>query len=317
MEKEFNIKAVSKLTGIGIHTIRAWERRYSAITPKRSATNRRKYSEEEVNKLKLLAKATKNGFNIGNIAHLGIEKIEELLTKTEETLESNFTNVEKNSLPVESQFDLLIEESITIIKNFDREAMERILSQSLINNSKQTTILNFIIPLLEKVGELWAAGELRIMHEHFISSLLRTFLGSYLDGNSDSPNAPILVTGTFPGFQHDLGALIASILSLDSGWNSIFLGANLPSEEISAAVLQLNAQAVLISLIYPNDDAMVRTNLKNIRKFLGPKFPIIITGNSASYYSDFIKETDAIHLNKLEGLTNLLQEIRIKNISNL
>jgi DNA-binding transcriptional MerR regulator len=315
MEKTFNIKAVSKLTGIGIHTIRAWERRYSAITPERSETNRRKYSEEEVNKLKLLARATKNGFNIGNIANLSIEKIEQLIGKTEETLEPIDKNVDKNSSNTENKFDQLIAESITIIKNFDREAMERILSQSLINNSKQTTILNFIIPLLEKVGELWAGGDLRIMHEHFISSLLRTFLGSYLDGNSDSPNAPKLITSTFPGFQHDLGALIASILSLDSGWNSIFLGANLPSEEICAAVSQLNAQAVLISLIYPNDDGMVRTNLKNIRKFLGPKFPIIITGYSASYYIDFIKETDAIHLDKLEGLTNLLQMIRTKNLN--
>lgn len=316
MEKSFNIKAVSKLTGIGIHTIRAWERRYSAITPKRSETNRRKYSEAEVNKLKLLARATKNGFNIGNIANLSIEKIEQLIGKTEETFEPNEMNVDKNSSNTENKFDQLIKESIIIIKNFDREAMERILSQSLINNSKQATILNFIIPLLEKVGELWANGELRIMHEHFISSLLRTFLGGYLDGNSDSPNAPKLITSTFPGFQHDLGALIACILSLDSGWNSVFLGANLPSEEICAAVLQLDAQAVLISLIYPNDDGTVRTNLKNIRKFLGPKFPIIITGRSASYYSDFIKETDAIHLDKLEGLTNLLQMIRTKKVNN-
>lgn len=316
MEKTFNIKAVSKLTGIGIHTIRAWERRYSAITPQRSGTNRRKYSEEEVNKLKLLSRATKNGFNIGNIANLSIEKIEQLIGNTEETHEPNDKKVDKNSFNTENKFDQLIEESIRIIKNFDREAIERILSQSLINNSKHTTILNFIIPLLEKVGDLWAAGELRIMHEHFISSLLRTFLGSYLERNADSPNAPILITSTFPGFQHDLGALIASILSLDSGWNSIFLGANLPPEEISAAVLQLNAQAVLISLIYPNDDVMVRANLRNIRKFLGPKFPIIITGHSASYYGDFIKETDAIHLDKLEGLTNLLQMIRTKNLNN-
>lgn len=316
MEKEFNIKAVSKMTGIGIHTIRAWERRYSAITPKRSETNRRKYSEEEVNKLMLLAKATKNGFNIGNIANLSIEKIEDILGKTEGTFDTPRVNTQKNIFTSESKFDRLIEESITVIKSFDRDAMEKILSQSLINNSKQTTILNFIIPLLEKVGELWASGELRIMHEHFTSSLLRTFLGSYLEGNSDSPSAPKLITGTFPGFQHDLGALIASILSLDSGWNSIFLGANLPSEEISAAALQLHAQAVLISLIYPNDDVMVRTNLKNMRKFLGRNFPIIITGHSAPYYSDFIKETGAIHLDKLEGLTNLLHEIREKNISN-
>jgi|GEM_PF-558686 len=310
MEKTFNIKAVSKLTGIGIHTIRAWERRYSAISPKRSETNRRKYSEEEVNKLKLLARATKNGFNIGNIANLSIEKIEELIGKDVDTLEPNDVNVNKNSSNAENKFDLLMDESITKIKNFDTEGMEKILSRSLIDNSKQTTILNFIIPLLEKVGELWAGGELRIMHEHFISSLLRTTLGTFLERNSNSPNAPKLLTTTLPGFQHELGALIASILSLDAGWNSIFLGANLPSEEISASANQLKAHAILISLVYPNDEISVRTNIKNLRKYMGKDFPILVTGRSANAYKNIIEETNSLYLEKLDELQNLLRSIR-------
>lgn len=315
MEKTYNIKAVSNLTGIGIHTIRAWERRYSAIIPQRSETNRRKYSDAEVKKLKLLSRAVKNGFSIGNIANLTIEKIEELVGKTEEVSLINDMNIGKNSSNNPNKFDKLIEESIALIKNFDREGMERILSRSLIDNSKQTTILNFVIPLLEKVGELWARGVLRIMHEHFISSLLRTFLGNYLDRNSDSPNAPKLITTTLPGFQHELGALIASILSLDAGWNSIFLGSNLPPEEISASANQLNAQAILISLIYPSDENSVRTNIKNLRKFMGNDFPIIVTGHSANAYKNIIDETYSLHLEKLDALQNLLQSIREKNTS--
>jgi len=163
---------------------------------------------------------------------------------------------------------------------------------------------------LEKVGELWAGGELRIMHEHFISSLLRTTLGTFLERNSNSPNAPKLLTTTLPGFQHELGALIASILSLDAGWNSIFLGANLPSEEISASANQLKAHAILISLVYPNDEISVRTNIKNLRKYMGKDFPILVTGRSANAYKNIIEETNSLYLEKLDELQNLLRSIR-------
>ena len=51
---EYKIGAVSKITGIGTETLRAWERRYQAVVPGRSESGDRVYSSDDLNKLFLL-----------------------------------------------------------------------------------------------------------------------------------------------------------------------------------------------------------------------------------------------------------------------
>lgn len=67
---QYPINVVSKLTGLSSHLIRAWEKRYNAVEPSRTGTNRRVYSDEAVEKLKLLKLLTSKGYSIGNIASL-------------------------------------------------------------------------------------------------------------------------------------------------------------------------------------------------------------------------------------------------------
>ena len=59
------IKVVSRRTGLTPHVIRAWEKRYHAVTPKRTRTNRRVYTDEDVERLLLLRRATLAGRSIG------------------------------------------------------------------------------------------------------------------------------------------------------------------------------------------------------------------------------------------------------------
>ena len=71
MRKQMHtIKFVAIHTGISPHTIRAWERRYSALSPDRTATNRRLYSTTDIEKLSLLQRAVQAGHSIGQIANL-------------------------------------------------------------------------------------------------------------------------------------------------------------------------------------------------------------------------------------------------------
>ncbi len=79
MENKYSIKAVSTITGINEHTIRAWEKRYNAISPERTDSNRRMYSETEVEKLNLLNKAVMVGHNISSVANLSVSELNSLL----------------------------------------------------------------------------------------------------------------------------------------------------------------------------------------------------------------------------------------------
>ena len=74
-EKKYSIKAVARISGLTEFVIRAWEKRYNAVTPSRTDTNRRIYSQTDIEKLKLLQHATTNGHSIGNIANLSIDSL--------------------------------------------------------------------------------------------------------------------------------------------------------------------------------------------------------------------------------------------------
>ncbi len=64
----YGIGAVARLTGLSDHTIRVWERRYGAVVAERSASGRRVYVAEHVEKLRLLKLLTDHGVSIGTIA---------------------------------------------------------------------------------------------------------------------------------------------------------------------------------------------------------------------------------------------------------
>ena len=81
----YPIKAVSQITGLSIHVIRAWEKRYNAVVPFRTDTNRRLYTSKDVEKLKLLSAASNMGYSIGNIANYKIDDLKSIVGFEEHT----------------------------------------------------------------------------------------------------------------------------------------------------------------------------------------------------------------------------------------
>src|SRR6059058_1635279 len=77
-EARHAIKSVVRRTGLSAHVIRIWEKRYQAVQPERTGTNRRLYSDEQIERLNLLRAITRAGHSIGPIAKLPIEKLRKL-----------------------------------------------------------------------------------------------------------------------------------------------------------------------------------------------------------------------------------------------
>lgn len=76
---EYGIGAVARLTGLSDHTIRVWERRYEAVVAGRSASGRRIYRTEDVEKLRLLKLLTDKGVTISRIATDSTEQLKSRL----------------------------------------------------------------------------------------------------------------------------------------------------------------------------------------------------------------------------------------------
>lgn len=74
-QNSYKIGAVSRITGIGSETLRAWERRYKAVIPLRTESGDRNYSRDDVAKLLLLKSLVDAGISIGTIAGLDTEQL--------------------------------------------------------------------------------------------------------------------------------------------------------------------------------------------------------------------------------------------------
>ncbi|MEM7304163.1 MAG: MerR family transcriptional regulator [Pseudomonadota bacterium] len=98
---EYKIGAVSRITGIGTETLRAWERRYKAVVPRRSTSGDRVYSTDDLSKLFLLKNLVDAGNAISSIANLTLEQLKDKWEKSVEisgNKVNNFTRSEDHAL---------------------------------------------------------------------------------------------------------------------------------------------------------------------------------------------------------------------------
>ena len=78
----YPIRAVSKLTGLGIDTLRAWERRHGAVAPVRDDRGRM-YTDADIARLRLLRGAVEHGHSIGRLAGLTDAELRRLAATAE------------------------------------------------------------------------------------------------------------------------------------------------------------------------------------------------------------------------------------------
>lgn len=301
---EFPINVVAKLTGLSSHLIRAWEKRYSAITPSRTGTNRRVYTEEAIEKLKLLKLLTSKGYSIGNVASLGISRLKDMLGQPE--LHHHLPGVEPKS-----EGDI-ITRCLKAIEEYDSQKLET----ELIKSSLQFTMLELfdkvITPLMHKTGDLWRVGKLRPAHEHLAIETIKRFLRGIQAGFSIHSAAPVMVVCSPANQLHDLGAFLTTFAASSEGWKTVFLGSNLPAEDIAAAALRVNAKAIALSIVYPDDDPYLSSDIQKMGILLPKSIKIIFGGQSVYGYKKEIDSIGGIIAGNMTALRNVMHSIRKK-----
>jgi len=303
---KFPIKVVSQMTGLSVFVIRAWEKRYNVVNPSRTETNRRLYSEEDIEKLKLLNEAVQKGHNIGGIANLSIDELRSIL----ERKHSISDQIDNSTIEITIDVESIIEHGIEAIKAYDGKTLEAILLKASSKLTQPQLIENLIIPLVYKVGDLWHDGVIRVANEHLATAVIRSFLTNLIEQHIPSENAPIIISATPRGQDHELGALIAGVVAASLGWKVIYLGPNLPVEEIAAVTENLESRVVALSIVYPADDPQLRKELLNLKRMLSSDISLIVGGRAADGYLDVLDEIGAIRVKDTKQLRLELQAIR-------
>lgn len=240
--KYYNIQAVSQISGLSSHCIRAWEKRYNAITPERADNGRRVYSEAEVQRLVKLAKLSMMGNSISLIANLSDSELETLLQK-----------MGQRNVPTKST-------SLVDPKSYQNNLFMAlaaykldILTHELNKASMDLSCKDFaevVAGLLRKVGEYVAHGRMSIAQEHTLSALTKFFIGRRISQfyRSDSTKQVKFTLATPPGEMHSIGILLSALLMVENNVDFIYLGEDLPVESIAEAAIATNSDYVLLGI---------------------------------------------------------------------
>lgn len=296
------IKFISLQTGLSPHVIRVWEKRYEAVTPLRTDTNRRLYTDEQLERLVQLAELTKQGHAISHIASLPNHELCQLC----ENGTAPPTTAEPDQ-PVTAQL------ALNAITRMDQGELEQILDEAVKRLGYSGLLEKVLIPLIGMVGEAWHNGSLTTAEEHAATSFIKDYLCVSARSFSHEAHAPILLATTPAGQLHELGAIIAASQARKLGWQVIYLGPSLPADEIAGAAEKVSASAIMLSIVYPADDLQIPVQLQRLRKQLDATTPIIVGGCAAQNYATTLKQIDAIRLSSMTELTSTLETIRSGN----
>jgi DNA-binding transcriptional MerR regulator/methylmalonyl-CoA mutase cobalamin-binding subunit len=303
------IRVVARRTGLTTHVIRAWEKRYGAVEPKRTQTERRVYSLDDIERLTLLRRATLLGRSIGQIAKLTTPELRQLVEEDENAAAAIPAPPPPSEAKARDSAHLLAS-SLEAARRLDTSALERTLAEASVSLSRPALMEQLIVPLMHRLGDAWRDGTLRAAHEHLASAVVRSFFGTLNGAFPVSPTAPKIIVTTPSGQLHEIGALLAAATAASEGWRVTYLGPSLPADEIAGAARQANARAVALSVVIATEDFHIRTEIHRLAQLLEPGTAILVGGRGASGMRSALEAAGAHYLPDYATLRTKLEAIQ-------
>jgi DNA-binding transcriptional MerR regulator len=238
--QQFSIKDLEHFTGVKSHTIRAWEQRYALLVPKRTATNIRYYSGDDLKKLLNVSYLLEHGLKISKIADLSEQALLDMVQHTQ---------IEEGGLSaVFSQLKMSM-------LNYDEPLFRQIVDEYAGEHGLEATVLNVFLPFLSQIGVLWLTNSICPAQEHFISHLMRQELHAAISRVHYAPNKelPVVILYLPEREIHDISLLFIHYLCRARNLRSIFLGASVPFADLITAAEQFpNARFVSYCTTHPS-----------------------------------------------------------------
>lgn len=239
MKSRYSIKDLEQLSGIKAHTIRAWEQRHKLITPKRTSTNIRFYSDDDLRVILNVSILLEHDWKIGQIAKLSSSEI------AKEALDCD---------PYEGNYTYELNELKLSTLNFDIDRFENIMNDSVEKHGIHDTFQKVIGDYIEELGKLWLSGSVSISQEHFMSSMIRQKLYSAINELKAQEGGKTFALFLPANELHEIGLLYLAYVLKERGDKVFYLGQSLPKEYLTDL---LDNQSVdsLISVFTTNPDA--------------------------------------------------------------
>ncbi len=237
----YSIKELEQLSGIKAHTIRIWEQRYGLLNPTRTETNIRTYDDAELKHLLNVSLLNNHGYKISKISELSREQVKE-------ELDSLLQDSNIDSLPLGDQINGLI----LAMLELNEYQFQEIFQAARLRMPFENLVTELFYPFLRKVGVMWGIDQSNPAQEHFVSNIIRRKILSEIDRIPlPDKGSKTFVLALREGELHEIGLLLTDFVLRSRGYLTVYLGQNVPFEDLVETVQLCDARALITFFVKP------------------------------------------------------------------
>lgn len=277
--------------GLSPYVLRAWEKRYGAVRPERTPTGRRRYTQDQVRRLEILARARAAGHPIGAIASLPLEEIAGLVG-----------DLSDPGLPA-------VVDALAALPSIEPAILDSVFERALRAFGRLEFIDGFVFPFLKEARRSVEKGTLRPAHLSFAHTGLREVLAAIVTAIPVRPDAPRVVISSAPGLEHEPGFLGSAIHAASAGWCPIRFGPGTPVEELAFAAVSKGARAVVYSIVWSSQTSGSIAEATLLRRLAPPTAVVMFGGRLDPASSDVLIGAGLERIQDMRALRNRLASL--------
>ena len=276
----YTIKRAAELTGISVATLRAWERRYGVVAPKRSDGGYRLYGPEDVRALAIMNSLVSEGWSAREAASETLRRLSSRDAGGREGPSPRGGRATRVGVPrpagrYQSED---AEAFVRAAERLDSASATAVLDARFALGTFEHVVDDWLMPTLRLVGEGWAQGRITVAGEHLVSYAVQRRLAAAYEAASSRVEGPTLLVGLPPGARHELGLLAFAVAARRAGFATVYVGADLPAEDWVRAVEARRAAGMVMAV--PRDvDAETAQEIVDLVDAAHPEIVIGLGGS--------------------------------------
>ena len=304
------IQIVTRRTGVSADVLRVWEKRYAVVTPIRSTSGRRLYSDADIERLRLLVQATRTGRPIGQVAALPTTALLALLEEEAPTLPRQRSRGQADAASAaRSADDDLLEACLRAIGEFDAVALDLQLRRAIVALSADDFLDAVVVPLVDQLRMRVLDGSLRRPHGPLAHAVLRRVLDHVVATATAPLHSRELVVAPLGAHTHELDALIVAAAAAAEGWRVTYVGAGVPADDIAETVQHVGSHVLVLSLAASSGDRVIPRELRRLRALLRARVEFLVVATTADVQRAALAETGATPIVGLRMLRTRLRAL--------
>ncbi|MEX1062156.1 MAG: cobalamin-dependent protein [Balneolaceae bacterium] len=143
---------------------------------------------------------------------------------------------------------------LSLLLEGEKERAYTLIKEVLDHGASIEDVYEYIFEAtLHEIGRLWQINVITIAHEHYFSAatqLIMTRLFTYIF-NAEKKTRK-LVSCTISGDLHEIGIRMVSDFFEMNGWDTYYMGANMPANELVHSLYEQDADILAISVTIPS-----------------------------------------------------------------